>query len=50
VIDAAEVEFDRLRLAVNRGAEVWRFGQFAAATSAVALEKLTHVAAFRADK
>jgi hypothetical protein len=50
VIDSAEVEFDRLRLAVNRGGAVWRFGQFAAATSAGALEKLTHVAAFRADK
>jgi hypothetical protein len=50
VIDAAEVEFDRLRLAVNRGLAIWRFGQFAAATRADALEKLTHVAAFRADK
>jgi hypothetical protein len=50
ILDAADVEFDRIRFAVNRGEEVWRFSEFALALSPRALEQLTQVAGFRVDK
>jgi hypothetical protein len=31
VVTPIEIEFDRIRLAVNRGQEVWRFNEFAVA-------------------
>jgi hypothetical protein len=50
ILDTAEVEFDRIRLAVHRGNEVWRFSEFAVASHPKALRQLTQLAAFRADK
>jgi hypothetical protein len=49
VLDSAEVAFDRIRFAANRGGETWRFGQFAMALSPRALE-LDHVAGFHLDE
>jgi hypothetical protein len=50
VLEASNVEFDRIRMAVNRGEAVWRFSDFAAATDWRTLERLSHVAEFQADK
>jgi hypothetical protein len=50
VLEASEVEFDRIRMAVNRGEAVWRFSDFAAAADWRTLERLSHVAEFQADK
>ena len=49
-IDAVDVEFDRLRLAVNRDEETWRFSKFAAATKLSALQQLEEVGAYKIDK
>jgi hypothetical protein len=49
VIDAVDVEFDRVRLAVNRSNETWRFSDFAIATKLTALEQLEKVGAFNID-
>jgi hypothetical protein len=50
VLDAFNVEFDRIRMAVHRGDEVWRFSEFAAGLSPQALDKLAHVAEFQVDQ
>jgi hypothetical protein len=50
VLDGVDVEFDRIRMAVNRGDEVWRFSEFAAGLSPQALHKLAHVAEFQVDQ
>lgn len=49
-IDVVDVEFDRLRLAVNREDESWRFSDFAAVTELSALTKLEEVGDFHIDK
>ncbi|WP_428303712.1 FecR domain-containing protein [Lacipirellula sp.] len=48
-IEDVDIEFDRLRFAVNREAEVWRFSNFAAATNLRALQNLTNVGKFHID-
>jgi hypothetical protein len=50
VIDVVDVEFDRLRLAVNREDELWRFSNFAAAAKVTALAHLEKVGAFTIDE
>jgi len=50
ILDAADVEFDRIRFAVNRAEEVWRFREFAVAQNPRALIALTQVAEFHQDK
>jgi len=50
ILDAAHVEFDRIRFAVNRAEEVWRFREFAVAQNPRALIALTQVAEFHQDK
>ena len=50
IIDEVDVEFDRLRLAVNRDEETWRFSKFAAATKLSALQQLEEVGAFKIDQ
>jgi hypothetical protein len=50
VLEAVDVEFDRIRLAVNRGDEVWRYSEFAAGLSPQVLEELAHVAEFQVDQ
>jgi hypothetical protein len=50
VLDSADVAFDRIRFAANRGGETWRFGQFAMALSPRALEQLNHAAGFHLDE
>ncbi|HEX6961517.1 MAG TPA: FecR domain-containing protein [Lacipirellula sp.] len=49
-LEAYEIEFDRIRMAVNRSDEVWRFSQFAAALDPESLYQLSKVAEFKADK
>jgi hypothetical protein len=49
ILEAADIEFDRIRLAVHRGSEVWRFGGFAAAANSSALGQLSKVAEFQQD-
>lgn len=49
-IDVVDVEFDRLRLAVNREDELWRFSDFAAAAKLTALADLKKVGAFNIDE
>jgi hypothetical protein len=48
-IDVVDVEFDRLRLAVNREVEMWRFSDFAAAAELSTLADLKKVGAFHID-
>jgi hypothetical protein len=48
-IDVVDVEFDRLRLAVNRQDEMWRFSDFAAAAELSTLADLKKVGAFHID-
>lgn len=50
VIDGVDVEFDRLRLAVNRDDETWRFSDFAAATKLSALQELESVGEYQIDR
>ena len=50
VIDAVDVEFDRLRLAANREEESWRFSDFAAASDLAALRELKKVGVYRIDE
>ena len=50
IMDVADIEFERLRLAVNRDDETWRFGNFAAAVKLTALQKLEDVGAFQIDE
>jgi hypothetical protein len=50
VIDVVDIEFDRLRLAVNREDESWRFSNFAAAAKVTALAHLEKVGAFTIDE
>lgn len=40
IMDVADIEFDRIRFAANRGEEAWRFGDFALAARPEALEQL----------
>jgi hypothetical protein len=49
-LEAFDVEFDRIRMAVNRGDAVWRYSEFAAGLSRQALEELAHVAEFQVDQ
>jgi hypothetical protein len=49
ILEAADIEFDRIRLAVHRGNEVWRFSGFAAAANSSALGQLSKVAEFQQD-
>jgi hypothetical protein len=48
-IDAADVEFDRIRLAVNRDEEVWRFSDFAVADDPATLAQIKKVGDFHID-
>jgi hypothetical protein len=50
MLDVSNIEFDRIRMAVNRGDEVWRFSDFAMALNPRALDQLSQVAEFRADQ
>jgi hypothetical protein len=43
-LDVASIEFDRIRIAVNRSDDVWRFSEFAMALKPQALEQLAQVA------
>jgi hypothetical protein len=49
-LEVSNIEFDRIRLAVNRGDEVWRFSDFAMGLSPQALHQLIQVAGFQADQ
>jgi hypothetical protein len=49
IMDVADVEFDRIRFAVHRGAEVWRFSDFAVALRPAAFEQVTQAVEFRGD-
>jgi hypothetical protein len=48
-IEDVDVEFDRLRFAVNRDEEVWSFSNFAAATDLRSLQQLKNVGKFQMD-
>jgi hypothetical protein len=50
VLDVSSIEFDRIRFAVNRGDEIWRFSDFAMALDPRALHQLTQVADFQSDQ
>jgi hypothetical protein len=40
-MDVADIEFDRIRFAANRGDEIWRFSDFALAMRPQAFEDLS---------
>jgi hypothetical protein len=50
VLTPMEVEFDRIRIAVNRGEEVWRFKELAVALHPQAFLQLTHLSEFTSDQ
>jgi hypothetical protein len=50
VLNVSSIEFDRIRFAVNRGEEVWRFSDFAMGLNPRALHQLAQVAGFQSDQ
>jgi hypothetical protein len=49
-LDAAEIEFDRIRIAVNRSEDAWRFSEFAMALTPQAFDHLARIAEVNANQ
>lgn len=49
-LDVANIEFDRIRIAVNRSDDVWRFSEFAMALKPQAFEQLARIAELTTDQ
>ncbi len=47
IMDVADIEFDRIRFAANRGDETWRFSDFALAANPEAFEQLPEAMKFQ---
>jgi hypothetical protein len=50
ILDVANIEFDRIRIAVNRRDDVWRFSEFAMALEPQAFDQLARVAEIKVDQ
>lgn len=50
ILDVANIEFDRIRIAVNRRDDVWRFSEFAMALEPQAFAQLARVAEIKVDQ
>jgi hypothetical protein len=50
ILEVANIEFDRIRIAVNRRDDVWRFGEFAMALDPQAFDQLARVAELKVDQ
>ena len=49
-LDVASIEFDRIRIAVNRSDDVWRFSEFAMALDPQAFDQLARVVELQTDQ
>lgn len=50
ILDVASIEFDRIRIAVNRSDAVWRFSEFAVALEPQAFDQLARVVELKVDQ